>query len=91
MKKGKSGYEQLYAELEKYEKNGVCILMDGCSASPMQVVKARMARENVSFMRDYEIDSEGKLESLSFNNINKNRRRRRYFQPYSPLYTGKLK
>lgn len=79
MKRGKSAYEEMYAELENYEKNGVCILMDGRISSPMQVVRAHMARENVSYMRDYEMDSEGNVSSLSFNNIN--RRRRKNIQP----------
>ena len=75
MKMEKSDYEKMYAELEEYEKNGVCIIMDGNSASPMQVVKAHMARENVDYMRDYEIDSKGHIESLSFININRRRRK----------------
>lgn len=79
MRREKAAYEKMYAELEKYERKGVCILMDGYSASPMQVVRAHMTRENVSYMRDYEMDSEGRLESLSFTNIN--RRRRRKIQP----------
>ncbi|WP_251386760.1 hypothetical protein [Mediterraneibacter agrestimuris] len=85
MKKEKPGFGEMYDELEKYEKNGVCILMDGYSVSPMQVVKAHMAREHVSYMRDYEVDEEGRLEAISFININKNRRRRRYYRPYDPL------
>lgn len=81
MKREKPEYGEMYDELEKYEKDGVCILMDGYSVSPMQVVKAHMAREHVSYMRDYEMNAEGKLEAISFTNINKNRRRRRYFRP----------
>lgn len=91
MKREKPEYEEMYDELEKYEKDGVCILMDGYSASPMQVVKAHMTREHVSYMRDYEVDEEGRLEAVSFININKNRRRRRYFRPDDPLYSEKLK
>ena len=59
-------YESLYTELTDYEKSGVCILMDGKIASPLQVVKAYMAKEDGSYMRDYEIDPEGHIESLSF-------------------------
>ena len=58
-------YENLYTELEDYEKKGVCILIDGNSASPMQVVRQHMVREAGSYMRDYEIDPEGHIESLS--------------------------
>lgn len=91
MKKEKQEYGELYDEMEKYEKNGVCILMEGRSVSPIQVVKAHMAREHVSYMRDYEMDAEGRLETVSFIDINKNRRRRRYFRPNDSLYAEKSK
>ena len=69
MKKEKPGFGEMYDELEKYEKNGVCILMDGYSVSPMQVVKAHMAREHVSYMRDYEVDEEGRLDCSTFRSM----------------------
>ena len=65
MKKDSAVYENLYTELEDYEKKGVCILIDGNSASPMQVVRQHMVREAGSYMRDYEIDPEGHIESLA--------------------------
>lgn len=77
MRKDSAVYEKLYAELEDYEKKGVCILIDGNSASPMQVVREHMAREAGSYMRDYEIDQEGYIESLSFVNINEKYRKKR--------------
>lgn len=75
MRKKKISYEKLYTELEDFEKSGVCILMDGSHASPMQVVKAHMVREAGSYMRDYEMDKEGHIESLSFININRKKRK----------------
>ena len=75
MRNKKISYEKLYTELESFEKNGVCILIDGSHASPMQVVKAHMVREAGSYMRDYELDKEGHIESLSFININKKKRK----------------
>lgn len=75
MRKKKISYEKLYTELEDFEKNGVCILIDGSNASPMQVVKAHMVREAGSYMRDYEMDKEGHIESLSFININRKKRK----------------
>lgn len=63
--------ENLYTELISYEKNGVCILLDGNHASPMQVVREVMSREYGSYMRDYDMNPQGKIESLSFTNINK--------------------
>lgn len=89
MRRDDPTYAKMYAELENYEKNGVCIMMDGYNASPQQVVRAHMTRENVSYMRDYEMDAEGRLTTLSFTNINKNRRKRRYVRPHNPLYAGR--
>lgn len=62
-------YKDLYSELENYEKNGVPMLLDGCKASPMQIVTAHMVREEGCYMRDYIMDSEGHIESLTFVNI----------------------
>ena len=70
----KSTAEILYTELSDYERNGISIQLDGRYASPMQVVKALMVREAGSYMRDYEIDSRGNIENLSFVDINKNER-----------------
>ena len=64
------GFENLYTELESYEKSGICILIDGNHASPMQVVSELMARETGSYMRDYEWNPEGHIKSLSFVNVN---------------------
>ena len=64
-------YENLYTEMISYEKNGVYILLDGNHASPMQVVREVMCREAGSYMRDYDMDPQGKIEALSFTNINK--------------------
>lgn len=71
MRRTKASYEDIYTELEGYERNGVCILIDGNHASPMQVVRELMAEESGSYMRDYEMDKEGYIESLSFVNIKK--------------------
>ena len=71
MRKDSAVYEKLYAELEDYEKKGICILIDGNSASPMQVVREHMAREAGSYMRDYEMNADGYIESLSFINVTK--------------------
>ena len=66
----KEMYEREAAEeLEKYENKGVYISMDGFPASPMQIVAAHMTREEGSYMRDYILDTEGYIESLSFVNI----------------------
>ena len=66
----KNTAEKLYTEFAGYEKKGVCILINGCYASPMQVVKEHMVREEGTYMRDYEMDSIGNLEKLDFVDIN---------------------
>lgn len=69
-------YETMYTELDGFEKKGVCILIDGRYASPMQVVRAHMVREAGSYMRDYEVNDDGDIETLSFTNINKKNKKR---------------
>ncbi len=63
-------YRELYAELERYEKKGVDIMIDGYQASPMQIVTAHMIKEEGTYMRDYVIDPQGRIESLAFTNVN---------------------
>lgn len=65
-------YRELYTELENYEKNGICMQMDGSKASPLQIVTAHMIREEGSYMRDYVLDPKGYIKSLVFVNINEN-------------------
>lgn len=62
-------YQQLYAELEKYENSGIDIRLDNCPASPMQIVSAHMVREIPNYMRDYVWDEKGKVRELTFHNI----------------------
>ena len=67
------GYKELYAELRGYEEKGVDIVMDGYPMSPLQIVTAYMAKEEGTYMRDYVIDPEGRIESLVFTDVNHNR------------------
>ena len=71
MKSDETAYQELFEELEKYENKGVYISMDGFPASPMQIVAAHMTREEGSYMRDYEMNADGYIESLSFINVTK--------------------
>ena len=71
MESNEKGYKSLFTELKNYENNGVPILMDGSKASPMQIVEAHMLREEGSYMRDYVMDPEGYLQSLTFYQMNK--------------------
>ena len=62
-------YKDLYAELEKYENRGVSIRLNNQPASPMQIVTAYMAKEEGAYMRDYVMDQNGRLESLTFTDV----------------------
>ena len=61
--------QDLFAELSDYEKKGIDITLNGLSASPMQVVKAHMIREDVAYMRDYVMDDEGDIKELCFTDV----------------------
>lgn len=65
----KETYQQLYAELEKYENSGICMKLDNYQASPMQIVTAHMVREEPSYMRDYVWDEKGYVRELTFHNV----------------------
>ena len=45
MKMDETEYTELYMELEKYEKRGIDMLLDGYQASPLQIVTAHMVKE----------------------------------------------
>ena len=64
-------YEELFYELKEYEKKGVPIVMDGCRASPIQIVEALLVREvcDYTYMRDYIWDGKGCLAELAFQKI----------------------
>ena len=73
MRSEESVYRELYAELEKYERKGVDMLLDGYQASPLQIVTACMAKEEGTYMRDYVMNPAGNIEALAFTNINRYR------------------
>ena len=62
-------YQELYAELEKYERAGVQMKLNSRPASPMQIVNAYMVNEESSYMRDYICDEKGKVRELGFDNV----------------------
>ena len=62
--------EELYFELKEYEALGVLMIIDGHIASPLQIVQAHMIKETgITYMRDYETNSEGELETLAFHEV----------------------
>ncbi|XCP85459.1 hypothetical protein ABXS75_01190 [Roseburia hominis] len=60
------GYQELFAELTRYENSGIRMQIDGMPASPMQIVSAHMLREDSGYMRDYIMDEKGVVEELDF-------------------------
>ena len=69
-----SGYEKkdvqnLFTELNGYEKKGVDITLNGLAASPMQVVQAHVLREDVVYMRDYVMNENGDIKELCFTDV----------------------
>jgi len=74
MKSYEAAYQSLFAELKNYEKSGVSMLMDGYRASPIQIVEAHLTKEEGTYMRDYIMDPEGYIKTLTFNKIKKNHR-----------------
>ena len=69
MKPEMKRYEQLFQELSTYEREGVYLAMEGNPASPTQIVKAHMMREDIAYMRDYIWDEKGDLKKLHFYQI----------------------
>jgi len=69
MKTNKKEYEELFKELTQYEKEGVRIKMDNHLASPMQVISNHLIREAITYMRDYVINEEGRIEELGFHSV----------------------
>ena len=60
---------ELFTELSDFERKGVDISLDGLPASPMQIVKAHMMRENIIYMRDYIMNEKGDIKGLEFHNV----------------------
>lgn len=74
MKMDETVYRDMFAELEKYEKRGIDISLNGYRASALQIVTAHMTKEEGTYMRDYDIDRDGCIEALRFTDINDCRR-----------------
>ena len=62
-------YQELFCELNQYEKRGVYMEMEGTQASPTQIVKAHMIREECAYMRDYVLNDTGDIIALYFNHL----------------------
>ena len=66
-------YQDLFRELDSYEKQGVCMELEGKPASPTQIVRAHMIREEPGYMRDYVLNEKGDVKALYFDHVKKDR------------------
>lgn len=62
-------YQELFAELKKYEKAGIHMKIDGMPASPMQIVSAHMIKEECGYMRDYVVRDDGVVKEVNFHHV----------------------
>lgn len=69
MKSEAKEYQELFNELNQYEKKGVYMEMEGNPASPTQIVKAHMLREDTEYMRDYVLNEKGDIKELYFYHV----------------------
>lgn len=57
---------ELFAELSEYERRGIHMKMDDVPASPLQIASVYAVREEPSYMRDYIVDDQGKIQEVCF-------------------------
>lgn len=57
---------RLFAELSEYERMGVRMKINGHPASPLQIASEYAVKENLTYMRDYVADEEGKVKEVRF-------------------------
>lgn len=69
MEKKERNYQELFAELSKYERAGIRMEIDGIPASPLQIVSAHMIREESCYMRDYIAESDGIIKKVNFHHL----------------------
>jgi len=72
MKKGHVGPKNpLRAELEKLEKQGIELLLDGQPETPKRISRACKIAEEGDYMRDYICDKKGDVQQLNFTYVKK--------------------
>lgn len=59
----------LQKELEKYDRMGVRLYLNGRRRSPYSIAKACMIAEGEGYMRDYTEDTRGKITRVDFDYI----------------------
>ncbi len=59
----------LQKELEKYDRMGIRLYMNGRRRSPRTIARACMIAEGEGYMRDYTEDNHGRITRVDFDHI----------------------
>lgn len=70
MNKRCADYFDLKNELERYEREGIKISMEGKKVLPRHAAQICCFENSSEIMRDYVIDDKGKIIEIGFNRIN---------------------
>ncbi|MBS6195879.1 MAG: hypothetical protein KH828_09900 [Clostridiales bacterium] len=68
-KKSKKQKDEFRRELDAYAREGLPLWLNGLPSSPKEIEKAHKIAEDVTYMRDYVRDGEGKLTRLEFGQV----------------------
>lgn len=63
-----SAKSEIRMNLEKVNKKGVTLYLDGALASPTKIA-CQCVRENLQYMADYVLDDEGVLKEVRYDRI----------------------
>ena len=68
-KKSKKNKNPFLRELEFYKREGIPLQLNGVPSTPKKIAKAHKIAEDITYMRDYVRDSQGRLTSLGFDPV----------------------
>lgn len=68
-KKSKKQKDHFRKELDFYVSEGIPLWLNGIPSTPKEIEKAHKAAEDISYMRDYVRDSDGRLTRLEFDPV----------------------
>ena len=68
-KKSKKNKNPFLKELEFYQREGIPLQLNGVPSTPKKIAKAHKIAEDITYMRDYIRDSQGRLTSLGFDPV----------------------
>lgn len=68
-KKSKKLKKDFRRELEGYAKEGISLWLDGFPSTPKEIEKAHRVAEEITYMRDYVQDEQGRLTRLEFDPV----------------------